>query len=185
MKEINYDHRLSTAGFPQQSKSKVVFSNGVLDLDTGEFSQFSPEVFSLRELCYPFDLSSKECSRFHGFLDTLCDGHVDRKKFLQVMINLVLKSNLDLQVFFYIHGPGASGKSLFVLLLTLLVGESSVHTTNFKALTSDPFETINLANKGLIVLNDSEEHIAEMSILKALVGNDTVRGRIMRQNETR
>lgn len=184
LKELTFDAKASQAGFPTFSTSHVVFSNGVIDLNTRAFSSFTPEVFCLSKVSFPYDANSKLCPRFFDFLDTFCDGQTDRKKFIQVMMHLIVKSVLDLQVFFYIFGPGASGKSMFIQLLTLQLGEQSVHTTTLKALQTDPFEVLNLASKKMNVINDTEDYIQDMSIVKAFTGNDSLRGRVMRQNAT-
>jgi phage/plasmid-associated DNA primase len=42
------------------------------------------------------------------------------------MFRLILFNITDYQVFFYLYGPSGTGKSLLVLVLTALVGHSSI-----------------------------------------------------------
>ena len=98
------------------------------------------------------------------------------------MMNPIVKSVLDLQALFYIFGPGDTGRSQLVQLLTLLLGENNVHTTTLKALQTDSLEVVNLANKKLNTINDIKDYIQDISIVKAFTGNDSLRARIMREN---
>ena len=184
LKELTFDAKTSLAGYPTFSSKHVVFTNGVINLKTRAFSNFSPKVFCLTKVAFPYDPNARNCPIFMRFLDTFCDGYEDRKKYIRVMIHLIVMSVLGLQVFFYIYGPGASGKSTFIDLLTMLLGERAVHTTTLKALQKDPFEILNLAGKKMNVINDTEDYIQDMSIVKAYTGNDSLRARVMRQNAT-
>lgn len=83
---------------------------------------------------YAYDKTEIDCPNFHQFIEDLCDGHEDRKKCIQVMLHCLLRSRTSFQVFFYLYGPGASGKSTLVSLATFLVGEKSVHSTTLTAL---------------------------------------------------
>ena len=184
LNELTFDADTNIAGYPTFSNKHVVFTNGVIDLSTHKFTDFSPEIFSLTKVSFPFDPNAKDCPIFMDFLDALSDNHEDRKRFLLVMVNLIIKSYLRLQVFFYLFGPGASGNKMFIDTICMLLGENSVHTTTLKALQNDPFEVLNLAGKKLNVINYIDDYIQEMSVVKAYTGNDSLRARVMRQNAT-
>ena len=149
LNELTYDAKTSLPGYPTFSSKHVVFSNGVIDLETLVFSNFSPKFFCLTKVAFPYDPNAKDCPVFMAFLDTLCEEYEDRKQFLLVMIPFIVKGILRYQVFFYVFGPGASGKSMFLETISLLIGEKSVHTTTLKALQNDPFDILNLAGKKL------------------------------------
>jgi phage/plasmid-associated DNA primase len=80
------------------------------------------------------------------------------------------------QVFFYIFGPAASGKSVFSQTVAALLPEQVVVTTTLRDLAKDKFEVVNLGNKMLVTLADAEDFTGELSVLKAFVGQDTLKG---------
>lgn len=85
----------------------------------------------------------------------------------------------DLQILFYVYGFAGTGKSTFGLLISYLVGEDATYTTSLKALKTDIFEIANLIGKKLVIINDTEKYSQDLSILKAYVGGDSLRGRVM------
>lgn len=89
----------------------------------------------------------------------------------------VIAVNKNAQVFLYVVGAGATGKSIFGHILAALIGFDRVVHTTLKSLNSDNFETYNLAGKPLIMISDSEEYVGDLAILKQIVGNDAIKGR--------
>lgn len=82
----------------------------------------------------------------------------------------------DPQVFLYISGPGATGKSVLTHTLSGLLPPEAVVTTRLKDLNQDKFEIINLNWKDLVIMSDVEDYTGEMSVLKAFVGQDILKG---------
>ena len=81
-------------------------------------------------------------------------------------------SNNKYQQFLEIQGPGGTGKSTLVELIVLKLGHQNVHITNLAVLENSKFETANLLNKKLVVINDSVQYAGSISVLKALIGQD-------------
>ena len=98
LKELTFDVKTSQAGYPSFSNSHVVFSNGVIDLQTREFFGFTPQVFCLNKVSFPYDPEMKDCPRFLDFLDAFCEGHEDRKVYIRVMSHLILTSKHPVSV---------------------------------------------------------------------------------------
>ena len=82
LKELIFDAKTSLPGLPSFSRSHVVFQNGVLNLQTHDFSGFTPQVFSVSKVSFPYDPESQHCPRFFEFLDDFCEGHEDRKLYI-------------------------------------------------------------------------------------------------------
>lgn len=184
LKELCFHSKLSPAGTPTVSKTHLVFKNGVLNLETREFTKFTPKVFSISKLMYEYDELIKKCPNFHNFIKGCCDGNQNRIKFIQVMFNSLIRSKTQLQLFFYVYGPGASRKSTLVNMLVYMLGEKSVHTRILKDLNQDSFEVVNLIGKKLIIINDTEDYIQNMDIIKAFIWNDSIRRKRMYTQET-
>ena len=96
----------------------------------------------------------------------------------------ILLSKTEYQILIYIQGPGASKKSTFVKLLVYLIAFSFTHTTTLKALNKDMFEIINLIEKRLVIINDTEEYIQNLNIVKTYVGNDSLKKKLMYTQDT-
>jgi phage/plasmid-associated DNA primase len=65
------------------------------------------------------------------FLDDLCCGKEDRKKYLGSILYSIVLSALQFQIIVYIFGPGASGKSQLPTLLIALLRGTLYYFTNF------------------------------------------------------
>ncbi len=76
----------------------------------------------------------------------------------------------------YISGPGATGKSVFAHVLSALLSPEAVVATRLKDLNQDKFEVINLAKRDFVIINDVEDYTGDMSVLKAFVGQDILKG---------
>ncbi|MCK0506332.1 DUF5906 domain-containing protein [Aromatoleum anaerobium] len=87
----------------------------------------------------------------------------------------ILTGRSDLQIFFYLFGPGGTGKSTFLRLATALVGQSNTYTTTLKALEEGQFETACLYGMRLVVINDAGKYGKAVDNLKAATGEDWLR----------
>lgn len=80
---------------------------------------------------------------------------------------------------YYIFGPGATGKSQLTTLLIVLIAEQSVVTTTLNALSHDKFEIANLTGKKLVLINDTDGHLKDSTLLNGYSGLNVLRGRRM------
>lgn len=163
---------------PVFNKDYLVMQNGLYNLKTRMLEKWSPEVFISHSLPCDYNIHS-EAPQFEKYLDSFCDGMVDRKEYLKSMCFSTLLSKTDLQVFFYFYGFGGSGKSTIGLVLEHIMGQESTISTTLKALNTDQFEIANLVGKKLIIISDTEKYSKDLSILKAYVGGDSLRARSM------
>lgn len=179
--------RVSYLGNPQLhiKDHLVAVSNGVLDRNTGKLIKNpSPELFVVDYLPFPYD-PNMPTPCFDSYLSDISEGVEEKKRFLRAVLNVVLRGEPELHFFLYFYGPAATGKTTFTLLANALVGDPSTHTTTLRALNSDQFEAINIEDKKLLIIGDTENYTKDISQLKALTGGDPVRGRIMYSNLTR
>ena len=172
---FRYHPLVKKSGLPPIVNEWQAFSNGLYNLQTDEFRGFSPSIFTLSNLGFPF-IRDSSCPLFLKFLDEFCEGHEDRKNFIRAMFKLLILGRTEYQVFFYIEGPGGSGKSTLTNILSALVGSNASITTSLKSLNSDIFEPVNIANKKLILISDTEAYKRDISFLKQLVGGDSLKG---------
>lgn len=151
--------------------------NSVFSLPEKQLLPFSPEYFLTSNLTCTYD-ERTECHTFLKFIDKFCEHHKERTAFIQAWLSAVLHSRVELQVFLYLQGPGGTGKSQqLALIATALVGKEATITTTLKSLHSDQFELAALIGKKLVFVSDTEHYKADMSVLKALVGNHGTEGK--------
>jgi P4 family phage/plasmid primase-like protien len=167
---------VSKFGTPIYDNDYICLQNGILNIKTLSFEEFTPDRFITYKLSFKWDPSVKH-PIFDKYINEFCEGYTDRKDFLQSVMSAIIHQDTHLQYFLQIVGPGSTGKSTFGSLLTCLVGKEATITTSLKSLNSDPFEVQNLLGKKLILLSDAERYFGDLSILKQIVGGDALRGR--------
>lgn len=138
----------SELGVPEFDNDIKVFTNGSFNLRTKVFGVWSPEYFVTNGLSFKYDPEAKG-ERFQSFLDDICEGCEDRKGFLKAWAWAQMNAITEFQIFLHVYGPGATGKSIWGLLMTALVGKAGTITTTLKGLQGDNFEITNLIGKGL------------------------------------
>ena len=152
----------------------VTFRNGHLNLETGELAPLGPEIISNihYDVEYKDDIKPK-C--FMNLLDSQFEK--DTQHYLKAFIWSILRGDTRAQVFLYLYGPGGTGKSTLVNLLSMLVGAEATLTTTLRDLQNDKFEGANLTGKRLICINDTDTFRGDLSVLKAITGGDSIIGR--------
>lgn len=95
--------------------------NGVLDLRTLQLQPYHPDMRVTKRARANFDLQA-QAPHWQTFLrEILPDPEV--RKFLRVFFGYVLTGRVDLQVFLFLYGAGANGKSVFIAALSHVLGE--------------------------------------------------------------
>jgi Family of unknown function (DUF5906)/D5 N terminal like len=177
LNNLKINDQVAYIGEPIFDKHILVMDNGSYNLKTKTLSDWSPKYFTVCRLPYSYNPISKP-ERFFKFLHEFCEGHEDRKSFVRAFLNCLIFSRVELQIFIYILGPGGTGKSTMALIASALVGKDSTITTTLKGLHSDNFEITNIRGKKLILISDTEHYKGDTSVLKSIVGNDALRGRM-------
>lgn len=177
-RNLEVDHVIGERGTPQFLRGYLVMENGVFNLATQELTPWDPKYFIPSSLPFAYTPGA-EAPHFLKYLDDITEGFEDRKEFLRAFFYATLFQRVDLQVFLYLYGVGSTGKSTLGLIASALMGLEGVYTTTLKALNSDPFEVFNLIGRKLVLINDTEKYEADLSVLKAYVGGDSLRGRVM------
>ena len=127
---------VSYLGEPSFDKEHVVLENGVLNLQTREFTEWSPDHFVTTRLPFSYKREA-DCPQFMKYVEEFCSNYEDRIQFIRAFLNAVLHSRVDLQIFLYVWGPGGTGKSVLAQIATALVGKEATITTTLEP--SNPF----------------------------------------------
>lgn len=165
---------------PEQIKpdcNKICFKNGILDQTTGQFISHNIDTFITSHLLFDYDPSAKT-EHWFDYLNDLCNGDKEKIKFLRCWLKLVIISNNETQTFLYIVGKGGTGKSIFGKVASLLVGEGKNLATSLKHMNNDRFEAVNLRDKTLVTISNTDNFSGNIAILKQMTGGDVIKGRI-------
>ena len=152
----------------------LTFKNGCLRLQDLKLLEYSPQYVCLSRIEADYDPNHRPL-----VFQQLMDLHFeqDAQEFIKAFLRSALIGDNRSQIFLYILGPGGTGKSTFVNILTMVVGSEATLTTTFRDLNQDRFEGLNLIGKRLICINDTESFKGDISVVKAITGGDSIVGR--------
>ena len=156
-------------------KNHIGFKNGVLRLSDKKLFPHDPSFGLTSVLPYDWLPDAPEPTAVIEWLLDAVSGHPDRVQVLRAVINACITGRADLQRFIELIGPGGSGKGTFVRLVTALVGFLAVHSTDLKSLEGNRFESAKIFGKKVVVITDAERWHGDVSMLKAITGQDRIR----------
>ena len=157
-----------------ESNDLLLFTNGILVVETRELLPFSRELHITQQLPYDYDPGAT-CEPIIKWLKNAQDNNWERVQVLRAWLRAVLLSNSEIQKFVEIVGPGKSGKSTYSNLAHALVGDDNAMISSLEHLEKNRFETANLYKKKLLLFNDVERYGGSVSVLKAITGRDLIR----------
>ena len=151
------------------------FTNGVLELKTGQLLDHSPDYGFTWQLPRPYSAIAGNWGKIDNFLDTFTNKNRQLKDIAIAFCQAVLTGRADLQKFLYLFGSGANGKGAFMGLLSMLVGKENTHSTTIAELNESRFESANLMNKRLVLMTDEDKRVGGLSVFKSATGQDPIR----------
>ena len=157
----------------ESDRSLLPMLNGVLNLATGELIDYGARVFNW-QVPHAHDAAAT-CPTVTRWLHTVTNGDDDLKTFLMAWMRVVLTGGAHLHKYVEIVGPGGTGKSTFIRLCQLLVGNANSVSTDLKTLEASRFESAGLYGKRLAIVSDSARYGGEVATLKAITGGDPLR----------
>ena len=155
----------------------IFFKNGLYDLDESRLIDHTPKTFTIENLGFNYSDVKIPTPWFDKYMENFVSDP-KTQEFLQAWVTLLLHSHHYTQTFFYLEGPGGTGKSIFENICKALVGINNCVSTTLASMNSARFETINFLNKQLVTISDSEGFKGSYSRLKNITGGDMLQGRI-------
>lgn len=154
---------------------RLAFSNGVLEISTGEFLEHSREHYITWGLDFEYAPDS-DPGPIIEWLTRTQYGDMDRVQVLRAWLKACLiGQGHEIQRFLEVIGPGGRGKSTFANLCCALVGVRNYASTTLNQLEQSRFEVASIKGKRLTLINDSERYGGSAQIFKALTGGDNLR----------
>jgi putative DNA primase/helicase len=158
--------------------------DGIVDLETGELRAHDPALL-LTQLTNA--APGSDCPTWLRFLKDVTDGDAEMIAYLARVCGYCLSGVTTEQAFFFLHGQGANGKSVFLETLSAVLGSyaATAPFETFAASTSErhPTDIAGLRGARLVTVSETEagRDWAEARI-KAITGGDTIRTRLMHKD---
>lgn len=151
----------------------IAFENGIYDLESDEMLDFSPEIMIRNKINYDY---------FDEVYDELCDKTLNKiscddkeiRMLLEELIGYCFFTRNELGKAFILVGDKANGKSTFLSLLQVLLGDDNISSLDLSEL-GDRFKTAELFGKLANIGDDiGDEFVANPALFKKLVTGDRV-----------
>jgi len=161
---------------PVTPEGAIPFANGLLDIVSGDLIPTTPKNALTWSLPYPYDpVARPDCPAILAWLSQAVGGDAETVLMIRAIIAAILVGPAKYQKFLHLIGPGGTGKSTFLRLLTAMVGEPNIFSTDLQYLEKNRFETAALRGKRLALISDSDKYGGSINVLKRLTGQDHVR----------
>ncbi|EFY9947249.1 DNA primase [Shigella boydii] len=163
----------------EPSSDLLPFTNGVLNLKTGEFSPHTPEnwITTHNGIEYtppaPGENIRDNAPNFHKWLDHAAGK--DPRKMMRICaaLYMIMANRYDWQMFIEATGDGGSGKSTFTHIASLLAGKQNTVSAEMTSL-DDAGGRAQVVGSRLIVLADQPKYTGEGTGIKKITGGDPV-----------
>lgn len=151
----------------------IAFNNGVLDIVTDEFTDFSPEFIITNKIPHNYRTDAKS-DLLDGVMKKLACGDENVYKLLYQSIGYCFYRRNELRKSFFLLGEKRNGKSTFLDMVATLLGEGNTSNLDLCEI-GDRFRTAELTGKLANIGDDiNDEWVSNTAIFKKVVSGDTV-----------
>lgn len=160
----------------------------VIDLKTGKTRPAVQSDYITKSLMPDALGNSEEAERWIEFLNQIFDNDQELIDWMQMFLGYLLTGSTREQIFLFLYGLGANGKSVFVELVKYILGDygraisSETLSEGKRQAGSASPELANLIGSRLAVCSETEDGTAlAESLVKSLVSGDTLSARKLYQ----
>jgi putative DNA primase/helicase len=159
--------------------------NGTLDLATGEFRESRREDYISMKFNVEYDLLAT-APRWETFLKEIFAGDEELISWIQRAVGYSLTGDTSEQVMFMLYGGGANGKSVFLEIISYLIGDYSANTpfSTFEASKRNEASNDLAALKGkrlVTAIETNEDRRLDEARVKSVTGQDALTARFLFQ----
>lgn len=151
----------------------IAFRNGVYDLESGEFRDFSPDLVITNKIDYDFNPAA-ESRVVDQTLNKLACNDPEVRKLLEEVVGYCFYRRNELRKCFVLIGDKANGKSTYLDMIKTLLGDDNTAALDLKEL-GERFKTAELFGKLANIGDDiGDEFVANPAVFKKLVSGDRI-----------
>lgn len=154
-------------------KSVINFRNGTLELEPKlKFREHS--IDDMCTYCLPYDYNEHASfDEWEHFIETVTDYDSRKAACLQEFAGYILYPDNSMQKALCCIGGGSNGKSLFLNILSKVIGSENVSNVEMSAFAQD-FQRINLMSSMLNISSETRSNVVQAeSYFKSIVAGDT------------
>lgn len=158
----------------QQSRPTLIaFSNGLYDLETDEFREFTPTEIILNRIPWPYNPTAYS-ELLDQTLDKITCNDPGIRALLEEVSGYCMYRRNSLEKALILIGEKGNGKSTFLHIIQHMLGDKNIASLDLKEL-GDRFKTAELFGKLANIGDDiGDEFIANASIFRKLVTGERV-----------
>lgn len=130
----------------------LTFQNGTLEIETGNFRDFSQADYCSIIMDYDYDPTAS-CPTWEQFIEDVTDEEPRRAENLQFIAGYTLIPDCRYQKIFVLLGGGSNGKSVYLEILQALFGSRNVSVVSPTGLTKE-FERVKIKDSLLNIGKD-------------------------------
>lgn len=159
-------------------KGRIIYENGVLDLDTGVMGVHGKQNYCTVALPFAYDPAAG-CPQWHEFLADTFDGDQERIHLLQEWFGYLLSGDRKQQKILFLIGAKRAGKGTVGTVIAHLVGADNFAAGSLSAFATDDFLD-GLRTKTVMFAGDAAKRLSANKVnevierLKSISGNDAV-----------
>lgn len=180
---MKYLELLCPEDSPVAPAEYIAFNNGILDVETMEMLDFSPEIVVTNKI--PWDYNPAAYSELADTtLNSIACDDKEIRAVLEEAIGYCFYRNNSLSKSFFLTGSGANGKSTFLDMLSNVIGEGNKAFLDLEEL-NERFSVATLSNKLVNIGDDISDEFWQgraTSNFKKLVSGNAVKGEFKGQD---
>lgn len=159
--------------------------NGAIDLRSGHLQPHRREDLLTRIAPVKFDPEAR-CPIWRAFIDKVTGADADLAGYVQRMFGYCLTGMTQEQVFFFLFGSGANGKSTYLNVLREILGSDLARQTSYETLThkkqgrgpTNDLARLQGVRAALTTEIEDGSHLDE-TLVKQLTGGDPIAARFL------
>ena len=162
---------------PKMKESRtdlLTFRNGILNKKTGELLPHDQNYYLTNMINLDYQTKEIPTKYFDKFMDSISKGDQFKKDVFYSCLYMILANRYDWQKFIEITGRGGTGKTLFVQLAQMLVGELNSEVMPLCEL-NNPHALKDIVGKMLVIAEDQEAIKLDGGTLRTITGNGMIR----------
>lgn len=157
---------------PTKSSSVTCVGNGLLNIDTGEFTQWTPSFVTTTRISTRYNPDvTIEGSRFEKFLEEVTCGDKEQSRILQQFAGYLLSPTTKYQKALLLTGEGSNGKGVFTRALKGVVGNEAYSVMKAEDINKN-FGVAHLQNKRVNICDETTDKYLDTHILKSLISGE-------------
>ena len=159
---------------PERKAGYVAFRNGVKCVHTGNFLNHSKELGIETFIDCNYTPDDFNCPVFDKTIKTWSNNNKEREDLILFSLYLHVANRYDLKLYTEVVGESNTGKSIFMKLIEVFLGDECCKYTSLKALETDKHCTAYLTGALSILIPEAGRNFGTFEVSKSIIGNDKI-----------